>query len=110
MAGRPRGAWAEKQFRDALRTAVNAPAEDGRKVLLHIVDGLIEAAKEAQPWAVQEVANRLDGKPAQDINVDQTVTHELDSLSDAELAGRIKTELARLAGRGEATPDQGKLH
>lgn len=109
--GRPRGAWGEKPFRDALRVALNAPSkEDGRKELEHIVDGLVSSAKAKEPWAVQECINRLDGRPPQDINVESTVTHELAGLSDPELAALIQSEVARLAGGGEEPKDKERLH
>jgi hypothetical protein len=107
---RPRGTWRDKQFRDALQLAVNEELLDGRKKLRVIAEKLVDCAMSGESWAVEQVASRLDGKPAQDINVDQTITHELASLSDAELAGRIKAELASLAGRGKATADKERLH
>lgn len=67
MAGRPRGAWSEKQFRDALRLAVNEDAPDGRKKLRVIAEQLVAAAAGGDVTAIREVADRLDGKPAQAI-------------------------------------------
>jgi len=61
----------DKAFTDALRLAVNAedPATGLRK-LRGIAEKLVECALKGDSWAVQQVADRLDGKPAQD----QTVT------------------------------------
>lgn len=55
--------------REALMTALAAETLDdkGRKTkkLRMIIERLINAAMDGQPWAIQEVMNRVDGKPAQ---------------------------------------------
>lgn len=51
-----------KQFQDALRRALNA---DGREGLKNIATKLVDAAEAGEGWAIKEVADRLDGKPAQ---------------------------------------------
>ena len=108
--GRPRGAWSDKQFRHALNLAVNEETAEGIKKLRAIATKLVDCALEGQSWAIDQVASRLDGKPAQEISLDATVTHDLADLTDAELADRIKRELGALAGRGKEATDQGKLH
>lgn len=55
-----------KAFKDALRKALKA---DGVDRLPMIANTLVEKAIEGEQWAVQEVANRLDGKPAQEVAV-----------------------------------------
>ncbi len=68
MAGRPRGAWANKAWRDALRVAVlRAPNEvvEPKTNLEVLVQQLITNAKSGDTTALKEVADRLDGKPAQ---------------------------------------------
>ena len=80
------------------------------KKLRAIAAKLVDCALEGQSWAIDQVASRLDGKPAQEISLDATVTHDLADLTDGELAERIKRELGALAGRGKETTDQGKLH
>lgn len=107
---RPRGTWADKRFREALNVAISEETTDGIKKLRAIATKLVDCAVAGESWAVKEVADRLDGKPAQDINVDASVTHELANLTDAELAARIKRELGSLAGRGSAATGEGKLH
>lgn len=107
---RPRGTWADKRFRDALNIAVSEETAEGVKKLRAIATKLVDCAVSGEGWAIQQVADRLDGKPAQDINVDSTVTHELAGLTDGELADRIKRELASLAGRGGEKANPGKLH
>lgn len=102
--------WTDKEWRSALRLALLEKHKEHGTKLRAIAEKVVELALDGELGAITEVGNRLDGKAAQNINVDQTITHELASLSDTELAGRIKAELASLAGRGEATPDTGKLH
>lgn len=60
MAGRPP---AEKSFKAALDKAI---AQDP-KALRRAADRLLQLASDGEPWAVKELADRLDGKPAQAI-------------------------------------------
>lgn len=68
QSGNPGGRPKEKAFADALRLAVNEETEiDGVKTkkLRHIANRLVAEALAGESWAVQQVADRLDGKPAQ---------------------------------------------
>ncbi|MCC2649897.1 MAG: hypothetical protein K0R61_9 [Microvirga sp.] len=70
MAGRPRGAWANKAWRDALRLAVLREVdwdEKPKTKLDELADSLITAAKGGDISALKELGDRLDGKPAQAI-------------------------------------------
>lgn len=67
MAGRPKGAWSEKRFREALQAAVTEKDAGGVQRLRGIVEKLVVAAETGEGWAIQQVADRLDGKPAQAI-------------------------------------------
>lgn len=70
MAGRPRGAWKDKAWRDALRVAVMRPADQTVKPkteLDAIAVSLVKAAKEGDTPAIKEIGDRLDGKVAQAI-------------------------------------------
>lgn len=72
--GRPK----EKIFTDALRLAVNEEIElDGvrTKKIRRIAERLVAEAMAGESWAIQQVADRLDGKPAQD--VDLNATHDV---------------------------------
>lgn len=102
--------WSDKEWREAIRLAVHEEDESGVKKLRRLATVLVNAALEGKMDALQEIGNRLDGKPAQEIDLDATVTHDLADLTDAELADRIKRELGALAGRGKEAADQGKLH
>lgn len=73
MAGRPPG---EKSFAAALRIAIKEASEeldkDGNKKdqLRVIADKLVKKAKEGDMQAINAVADRLDGKPKQQIEGD----------------------------------------
>jgi hypothetical protein len=67
MAGRPKGAWSEKRFREALQAAVTEEGAGGHKRLRNIAEQLVRAAEGGDIQAIKEVADRLDGKPAQTV-------------------------------------------
>lgn len=71
MAGRPKGAWADKAFRDALRIAV-LEKQDGTTKLRKLAEQLVTAGLAGDVSAIKEVADRLDGKATQQTEV--TVT------------------------------------
>jgi hypothetical protein len=60
MAGRPP---AEKSFKAALDKAIAQDPQALRKA----ADKLLAMAADGEAWAVKELADRLDGKPAQAI-------------------------------------------
>jgi len=79
MVGRPTGSKDSKPagrnqrpFADALNLAIHRAIESGPhkgKIRLHqIAEKLAVAAINGDPWAIKEVADRLDGRPAQQIN------------------------------------------
>jgi len=68
----PRGQQRDKPFRDALRMELAAAGED-HKAMRQIARNLIAlASKEDQQAmaAIREIADRMDGKPAQAIGGD----------------------------------------
>ena len=68
--GRPFGSNKERAFADALRVAVNRTDEEGKKKRLYLIaDKLVDCALAGEGWAIQQVADRLDGKPAQESTV-----------------------------------------
>lgn len=83
MAGRPRGAWAEKAWRDALRLAVMRPASDKpqkpKTTLDELALSLISAGKAGDVPALKEIGDRLDGKVPQAVvggdETDQPIRH-----------------------------------
>lgn len=65
-AKNPKNRWAEKDWRDAIRVAVNRK-QDGSKRLFLLADKLVDAGLAGDVQAMREIGDRLDGKPAQTI-------------------------------------------
>lgn len=75
--GRPK----EKAFADAVRVAVNRVDEtdaEKRKKLMILADKLVTCALAGEGWAMQQIADRLDGKPAQSVEMSGglNISHE----------------------------------
>lgn len=66
-SGNPSGRPKEKVFTDALRVAVLREDDEGKVKLHRIAERLVAEAMAGESWAIQQVADRLDGKPAQAI-------------------------------------------
>lgn len=77
-SGNPGGRPKEKAFADAVRVAINRDADDGRKKLMVLADKLIDFALAGEGWAMQQIADRLDGKPAQSVEMSGglAISHE----------------------------------
>jgi len=77
-SGNPSGRPKEKAFADAVRLAVNREGPDGRRKLQAIAEKLADAAVAGEPWAIAQIGDRLDGKPAQSLehSGDMTLRHE----------------------------------
>ena len=82
QSGNPRGRAVEKTFRDAVRLAVNETAKDkkGRQVkkLRLLAERLVDEAIDGNVMALKEVADRLDGKAVQqvDLTVEEVTAEE----------------------------------
>jgi len=114
QSGNPGGRSTEKEFASALRVALNqVDTKKGRKKLLLVVEKLVDCAVDGESWAVCQVADRLDGKPAQEstLNVNNRTITEL---ADAEIATRIEQLRAGRAGSvrgdGEASLDTSQFN
>jgi hypothetical protein len=93
--GRPIGSVnREKPFNDALRIALRSHPLRLRK----IAEKLTEKAEEGDLAAIRELADRLDGKPAQVIDRRDALAEEL---TDAELH--------LIASRGLSVPQKAKI-
>jgi hypothetical protein len=68
QSGNPRGRAAEKPFADALRMEIKAAGDDHQK-LRAIAKRLLEKAEEGDMQAINCLADRLDGKPQQAVEV-----------------------------------------
>jgi HPt (histidine-containing phosphotransfer) domain-containing protein len=64
--GTQRGQQRDKPFRDALRMEIAAAGDDTRS-LRRVARALLDTAASGDVQAIREVADRLDGKPAQAI-------------------------------------------
>lgn len=63
-SGNPQGRALNKPFLDAVTRAIK---QDDGKRLRAAAEKLLDAAGAGEPWALQMVADRLDGKPKQQI-------------------------------------------
>jgi hypothetical protein len=103
QSGNPLGRGADKPFTDALRAALNqTDPKTKRKNILLIAEKLVECAIAGESWAIQQVADRTDGKPAQESTVNIN-NRTLTELADAEIAARI--EQLRAGGAGSSNGD-----
>lgn len=76
MAGNSNsGRRQEKPFADALRMEIAAAGDDHKK-LRNIAKVLLGKAEAGDMQAIQMVADRTDGKPAQAVDIDATVRFE----------------------------------
>lgn len=82
MAGRPPG---EKSFANMVRIAVNEAGQTGQPKLRELADVLVTQALAGESWAMQQVADRLDGKPVQ--QNENNNTHEVGDTLAAFLKG-----------------------
>ena len=78
QSGNPLGRLpGEKQFADQLRIVLAEPVDknDPKSVrkMRRIAEKLAECALNGEPWAICQVADRIDGKAA--LSVDGTFTH-----------------------------------
>ena len=58
-----------KMFADALRIAVSEAADNGQQKIRLLADKLVEEALAGNVQALSAIADRLDGKPAQQLNL-----------------------------------------
>ena len=68
QSGNPRGRASQKPFADALNMEIKAAGEDHQR-LRAIAKKLLEKAEDGDMQAISCVADRLDGKPLQQMEV-----------------------------------------
>lgn len=78
ISGNPGGKPKLKRFFEALERAIS---QDDSKRLRQAAEKLCDIAATGEPWAVQMLADRLDGKPHQSI--------------DAQVQGEMNVTLAQ---------------
>ena len=104
QSGNPSGGPKDKAFADAIRLIVN---EDdpvrGKRKLRCLAERLYDDAMAGEGWAMAQIADRLDGKPAQESTV--TLRNELDAFNELELRELVRREL-EASGRSSITPSE----
>lgn len=82
MAGRPPK---ERSFANMLNIAIKEAHDEGRDKLRAVAEKLVEKAVEGDIQAIREIADRLDGKPSQQLDIDANV-----SMSHEEALEQLK--------------------
>lgn len=101
-SGNPGGKPKDKAFADAVRVAVNREEPDGRKKLNALAEKLVDFAMAGEGWAMQQIADRLDGKPAQESTVTFDDKREAADWTRAELVAFLNERRASGNGATEA--------
>ena len=107
-SGNPTGRPKEKVFADALRLAVNRDDKEGRKKLQSIAEKLVDCALAGESWAIQQVADRLDGKPAQESTVTFDDKRDATDWTRDELVAFLSDAAANRKGIAETEGRGGK--
>jgi hypothetical protein len=85
--GRPAGSQnKDKPFRDALRLEI-AEAEGSPRALRMIASKLIDMAAAGDMQAIREIGDRMDGKPAQALELSGETTHNYVARMPAPVKG-----------------------
>lgn len=95
----------DKAFADAVRIAVNRTDENDpekRKKLNLLAEKLVEFALAGEGWAMQQIADRLDGKPAQESTVILDDKRDASDWSRDELVAFLNNARAGREGVAEA--------
>ena len=91
QSGNPNGRAKDKLWADAIRIAVNEAYEVGDKKKLRVLaDKLVDKALEGEIAAMKEIGDRLDGKPAQSVDVTHHKT--IQEMTDDELIEIIRSD------------------
>jgi len=102
-SGNPTGSRKEKLFYDALIQSLKSAKAENKYDLMSIAESLLTLAADGDIQAIKEVANRLDGTPAQTVDLNLADTREVRDVGDAELA-----YIATNGGEGIAETTQGQ--
>ena len=85
-----------ERCRRSLKRALARVAEDHGHGLDLISDRLVRAALDSQPWAIQMIYDRLDGKAKEHIHIEHTQSYgSLESIQ-AEIAKAIEERAQQL--------------
>lgn len=99
MAGRPPK---ERSFSNMLNIALTAKGLTGETKLREVAEVLVSKALEGESWAIKEVADRVDGKPMQQVELSGGIQSRIDGLTDAELEA--------IAQAKASLPDMSKMN
>lgn len=101
QSGNPKGfVRNDKPFTDALRIAIMRTQKDGKPRLHRIAEQAVKQAAAGQMWAIQFIADRLDGKPVQESHNSHEFKRDATDWTRAELVALIHDALSR----GEPAP------
>ena len=113
QSGNPHGRSGEKAFADALRAVSNhVDPKTKRKNLLLVAEKLVEKALEGEGWAIQQFADRLDGKPAQETNL-TVEKRDATDWSFSELVAFLREEATnenRVSAQSGSAAEPDQLH
>lgn len=108
-SGNPNGKRSEALFYAALDKALKDHKDGPDKRLFKIANNLVKAAEASEQWAIREIADRLDGKPALTVNNrNENVTAR--EMSDAELLSIASGSGSRDVEAEKVTPESDRLH
>jgi hypothetical protein len=97
ISGNPGGRSGEKVFTDALRLELNRidpNDKEKRKKVNRLAEKLVECAiEDKQGWAFNLIADRLEGKAAQQIDYNVIDNREISEYSDAELSAILRRRI-----------------
>ena len=101
QSGNPAGRRNEALFRSCLLLALNEPHGPKRIPKLRVIaDKLVAEAIKGEQWAIQEIGNRLDGRPTERVSMEHdesaTMLELLRAVGRGEFVGRNITVTPRL--------------
>lgn len=97
----------EKSFANMLNIALTAKGESGQTKLREVAEKLVSKAIEGEGWAIKEVADRVDGKPMQQVELSGVIQSRLNALTDDELESIAS---GSSAGTTETPPSPSQLN
>jgi hypothetical protein len=115
ISGNPGGRSGEKIFTDALRLELNRvdpQDKDKRKKINRLAEKLVSCALDGEGWAFNMIADRLEGKAAQQIDHNVVDNREISEYSDAELSAilRRRVGVAPVESDDEERPEGSSLN
>jgi Family of unknown function (DUF5681) len=102
-SGNPNGSAGPRRFQAAIERAL---AQDDGKKLRAAVDKMLTAASKGEPWAIQFLAERLDGKATQTVSI----IRDACELSDADLGYIAAAGSDRIAETQSGAKEPSSVH